>query len=69
MLHFSLWGWAEAFDRIDANLRRLWLHPARIEELLHVIHVLRERTTRVTRPVYPHGSNPLQIHASNTLPE
>jgi uncharacterized protein DUF3427 len=69
MLHFSLWWWNERFDLIDMDLQRLWLHPARREELVDVVKVLKERTARLTRPVYPHASNPLQIHASYNLPE
>lgn len=69
MLHFSLWGWNEPLDRVEAGLRKLWANPARREELLDLTSVLRARLTRVTRPVQPDGSNPLQVHASYSLPE
>jgi len=69
MLHFSLWGLYEPRDRIDADLERVWMHRARVDELVDLLQTLKARLTRVTRPVYPHTSNPLQIHASYTLAE
>jgi hypothetical protein len=69
MLHFSLWGLYEPRDRIDLDFERVWANPARVDELADLVRTLRERLTRVTRPVYPHTSNPLQIHASYSLAE
>jgi superfamily II DNA or RNA helicase len=69
MLHFSLWGMYESRDRVDADLERVWAHPSRIDELLDVVQTLKARLMRVTQPVYPDMSNPLQIHASYSLAE
>ena len=69
MLHFSLWGWNEPLDRLDAGLARLWANPARREELLDLTRVLRHRIRRVTQPVAPAGDLPLHVHARYSLVE
>ena len=69
MFHFSLWGWNEPLAQIDAALERLWAHPARREELLQLTEVLRDRIRRITVPVDPGGSVPLQVHARYSLAE
>jgi len=58
MLHFSLWGWNEPLDQLDAGLQRLWANPARREELLDLAGALRERVPRITRPASPAGDSP-----------
>ncbi len=69
MTHFSLWGWDEPLANLDRNLRRLWENPARREEILDVLEVLRGRIRRVTRPVAPVGGLPLHLHARYSLAE
>jgi superfamily II DNA or RNA helicase len=69
MLHFSLWGWNEPLERQDEAYRRLWAHPARREELLQLVPVLRDGLRRVSRPLAPFGDVPLHVHARYSLPE
>lgn len=69
MLHFTLWGWNESLDQVEAGLRRLWSNPARCDELLQLAAVLRGRITRLTQPVAPTGALPLQVHARYSLAE
>ncbi|MCC6433944.1 MAG: DUF3427 domain-containing protein [Acidimicrobiales bacterium] len=69
MAHFSLWGWAEPLDNLDDRLGRLWANPGRREEILDLLHVLRARIRRVTRPVVPGGDLPLHLHARYSLAE
>ena len=69
MLHFSLWGWNEPLSGLQVGLERLWANPARRQELLEVVAVLRDRLHRVTVPASPGGDLPLQVHASYSLAE
>jgi superfamily II DNA or RNA helicase/HKD family nuclease len=69
MTHFSLWGWAEPLDHLDEKLDLLWAHPARRDEILEVLSVLRDRIRRVTRPAAPAGELPLHVHARYSLAE
>jgi superfamily II DNA or RNA helicase/HKD family nuclease len=69
MTHFTLWGWAEPLDRLDAGLDRLWANPSRREEILDLLGVLRARIRRVTSPVSPGGVRPLHLHARYSLAE
>ena len=64
MLHFSLWGWNEPLDQLDAGLERLWSNPARREELLDLTRALRDRIRRLTQSMAPGGDIPL--HESST---
>jgi hypothetical protein len=47
----------------------LWANPARREEILELLDVLRARIRRVTRPVAPGGDLPLHLHARYSLAE
>jgi superfamily II DNA or RNA helicase/HKD family nuclease len=69
MTHFTLWGWAEPLDALDEKLGLLWANPARREEILDLLDVLRARIRRVTRPVAPGGDLPLHLHARYSLAE
>jgi len=69
MTHFTLWGWAEPLDTLDEKLTRLWANPARREEVLDLLHVLRTRIRRVTKPVAPVGDLPLHLHVHYSLAE
>ncbi len=69
MTHFSLWGWDEPLDQLDDKLLRLWNSPARREELLQLLGVLRDRIRRVTSPLAPVGDVPLHLHARYSLAE
>jgi hypothetical protein len=69
MLHFSLWGWNEPISQLAAGLERLWVNPARREEIVDLTHALRARLRRITQPVAPTGELPLHVHARYSLPE
>lgn len=69
MTHFAFWGWAESLDHLDHQLARLWTNPARCEEVVELLGVLRNRIRRVTRPVSPNGELPLHLHARYSLAE
>jgi superfamily II DNA or RNA helicase len=69
MLHFSLWGWNEPVGQIDTGLQRLWANAARRDELLELTHALCDRIRRITVPVDPSSSVPLQVHARYSLAE
>ncbi len=69
MLHFSLWGWNEPLSQLNPGLERLWAEPARRDELLELTEVLHDRISRITVPVDPGGSLPLQVHARYSLAE
>ena len=69
MLHFSLWGWDEPLDSLNEKLGRLWANPARREEILDLLGLLRSRIRRVTRPAAPGGELPLHLHARYSLAE
>src|SRR5947209_3069196 len=63
MLHFVLWGANEPLSQMDDGLARLWANPSRLEELLALAPVLRERINRVTTAVDPARRVPLHAHA------
>lgn len=69
MMHFTLWGWAEPLDNLEEDLGLLWANPARREEILELLDVLRDRIRRVTKPVAPGGDLPLHLHARYSLAE
>jgi superfamily II DNA or RNA helicase/HKD family nuclease len=69
MLHFSLWGWNEPLDRIDAGWQRLWDNPSRRGELQELAAILRSRIRRVTKPIAPGGDLPLHVHARYSMAE
>lgn len=63
MLHFRLWGTRAPMGDLSTGMERLWSEPARREELLALVPVLRERIHRVTRAAMPAGTPPLHVHA------
>jgi superfamily II DNA or RNA helicase len=69
MTHFSMWGWDDSLDQVDDKLSRVWANPARREELVEVLGLLRDRIRRVTPPVTPAGDLPLHLHARYSLAE
>src|SRR6185436_19717442 len=69
MLHFSLWGWNQPIATLDESLDRLWENASRCDELLELATKLRERITRLTRPVQVGADNPLHVHARYSLAE
>jgi superfamily II DNA or RNA helicase len=62
MLHTALFGETAPPDQLDADLRELWAHPARREEISELAGVLRERLRRLTFPL-PASEVPLRVHA------
>lgn len=62
MLHTALFGETAPLDQLAADLRQLWAHPARREELAELAGVLRERLRRLTHPL-PAPEVPLRVHA------
>ena len=63
MLHFALWGSAEAPADLRASLGRLAKNAARRDELAQLVPVLRQSIHRVAAPVSANGVLPLHVHA------
>lgn len=68
MLHASLDA-SRPLSALEENLRRLWEIPARREELVAVIDVLRAGIHRVTPIVSELGDAPIHLHARYTKDE
>jgi hypothetical protein len=63
MLHHRLWGSAAPVGDITAGLSRLRAEPARRDELLEVLEILRARIPRIASAVAVATPVPLHVHA------
>lgn len=63
MLHHRLWGNAAPVGDVAAGFARLWAEPARRDELLEVLAILRGRIPRVAPALAVATPTPLHVHA------
>ncbi len=65
MLHFSLWGVGKDAPRsLEDSYRRLWQHPALLDDLQQVFAILDEETGYLTRELSDLPEVPLAIHGT-----